>query len=177
MKKLMIFLFIAVFITGMIPAQERAERQRNINPPTRIAPPTRVSPPATRTIEGTLKLERGSVAVQSGETTYFVPMLTRYIGFINELREDVKVSIEGFLLRNFIQPVKVTIGDKSYDFNSHLMFGMQFFNFGNMRQNFNMRIPDPVPAPRQRPNMNRERHGVDHEKQRQNRRNYRSDQG
>ena len=174
MKKLMIFLFIAVFITGMIPAQERNERQR-INPSTRIAPPARVNPPATRIIEGTLKLERGSVAVQSGETTYLVPMLTRYIGFINELREDVKVSIEGFLLRNFIQPVKVTIGDKSYDFNSHLMFGMQFFNFGNMRQNFNMRTP--APAPKQRPNMNRQRPGVERENQRQNRRNYRSDQG
>lgn len=170
MKKFVIFLIIAVFIISMVSAQERSERQR-------------VNPQPLQTIEGTLKLDKGHVAVQSGDSTYLIPTLTRYIGFINELREDVKVSIEGFLLRNIIYPVKVTIGGKSYDFigaNPSLGmmgFGMMGFDgmlnnaLGQMRNNFfNRRVP--IPSPREKADTARE-------SLRQNRRNLqnRTEQG
>jgi hypothetical protein len=67
-------------------------------------------------VEGTLKLEKGFVAVESGDTVYLVPMLNRYIGFIGGLKEGGKVTVEGQGFRNMIQPLKVTIDGKSYDF-------------------------------------------------------------
>jgi hypothetical protein len=97
------FLFIAVLLTGSLYAQDRSDRQREVTPVT---------------IEGILKLERGIVAVESGDTVYFVPILTRYIGFIDELKEGEMISVEGFEFRNIIHPTEITIGGKSYDFPS-----------------------------------------------------------
>jgi hypothetical protein len=133
MKKFLIFLFAAVLAVGTVSAQDRNERQR-------------VNPRTPQNIEGTLKLEKGFIAVQSGESVYYVPMLTRYIGFINGLKEDAKVSIEGFLFRNIIHPVKVTIADKSYDFFApqfapRLKFGMQNYNFRFMHNYFKRNAP------------------------------------
>lgn len=107
MKKSVALLFIAILITGTVFAQDKAgrpnanNRQREIN---------------SVTIDGTLKLEKGSVAVQSGDSVYLVPLLNRYINFINGLKEGAKVSVEGINFRNFIMPKKVTIEGKSYDF-------------------------------------------------------------
>jgi len=94
-------MLIAVLIAGSIYAQDRNRERGN----SRIV-----------TVEGTLKLERGIVAIESGRTTYFVPLLTRYIGFINDLKEGTKVSVEGYSYRNVIHPVKLTIEGKPYDF-------------------------------------------------------------
>ena len=102
MKKI-IFLLIVVFLAGSLFAQNRGGLQRELNP---------------ITIEGTLKLERGVVAVESGDTVYLVPLLTRYISFINELREGEMISVEGYGFRNIVHPTKITIEGKSYDFPS-----------------------------------------------------------
>jgi hypothetical protein len=129
MKKFIIFLFAVIMAAGTVFAQERSERQR-------------VNPLTPQSIDGTLKLEKGFVAVHSGESVYYVPMLTRYIGFINGLKEDAKVSIEGFLFRNIVHPVKVTVADKSYDFMTPQSgFGMQNNNFGFMQNRFLRNAP------------------------------------
>jgi len=129
MKKFIIFTVIAVFTISAVSAQTRNERRR-----------TNPQAPQTQTIEGTLKLERGQVAVQSGDSVYLIPVLTRYIGFINELKEDARVSVEGFLLRDIIYPVKVTLGGKSYDFaGANTGFGMM----GMMNNFSNRRLPAP----------------------------------
>jgi hypothetical protein len=103
MKKIISFMVIAVLIAGTVCAQDKAprenSRQRDI-----------VS------VEGNLKLENGIVSVQSGDTVYRIPLLNRYIGFINGLREGAKVSVEGNAFRNFIMPKKVVIDDKTYEF-------------------------------------------------------------
>jgi len=96
--------------------QRQNEPQRNFN---------------TVTVEGTLKLERGLVAVESGETVYLVPMLNRYIGFINDLKEGANVSVAGYEFRNVIQPTKLTIGGRDYDFPAF----NQGPNFGNSNNN------------------------------------------
>jgi hypothetical protein len=140
MKKFIVFLFVAVLAAGMVSAQDRNERQR-------------AEPRTPQTVEGTLKLEKGIIAVQTDESVYFVPMLTRYIGFINGLKEDAKVSIEGFLMRNVIHPVKVTVADKSYDFFMPRMgFGMQNNIFGRMQY---MRNNRNAPGNWGRPNADR----------------------
>jgi len=100
-KKLFIFLLIAVLFAGTISAQTRKDRQSNSN---------------LITVEGILKLQKGFIAVESGETSYLVPILTRYIGFIEGMKEGTKVSVEGYAFRNILHPVKVTIEGKSYDF-------------------------------------------------------------
>ena len=76
--------------------------------------------PQTISVSGTLQLQNGVIAVASGNNTYFVPMLARYIGFIEGLREGAQISMDGFASGNYIQPTKVTIGGKSYDFSANV---------------------------------------------------------
>jgi len=124
-KKLTVFMIAALLIAGTAFAQpikeqreaelrdqqEKAQRQdRQRNQQNRQMQDNSVS------VEGTLKLEKGFVAVQNEESVYLVPMLNRYIGFIDGLKEGEKISIEGRGFKDMIQPLKVTIGEKSYDF-------------------------------------------------------------
>jgi len=106
-KRLAVFLFISALFAGTVFAQSRENRtDRN----------DRKSDVTKVTIEGVLKLEKGIVSVASGDSTYYVPMLTRYIGFIDGLKEGAQVSVEGSQIKDIIRPLKVTIGGKSYDF-------------------------------------------------------------
>jgi hypothetical protein len=70
------------------------------------------------TVEGTLQLQNGQIAVASGNTVYFVPVLARYIGFIDGLREGARVSISGYASGNILQATQVTINGKSYNFQA-----------------------------------------------------------
>jgi len=166
-KRLTVFLFIFALISGMVFAQgirepqgeelqginisQAGNEQRN----TRQERGNRQERPAQErsnraennrqgradtavTVSGVLKLQRGFVAVESGDTVYIVPMLNRYIGFINGLSEGTRVTVEGRGFRNVIQPVKVTINDRVYDFpaqNQRPAYGGQNFN----RRNENVR--------------------------------------
>jgi len=107
MKRLGIFLLAAVLFAGTVFAQDRNNRQDRDN---------RQRNNRIVTIDGTLQLEKGFVAVASGDSVYYVPMLTRYIGFIEALKEGTQVSVEGYEFRKFIHPTKVTLAGKSYDF-------------------------------------------------------------
>jgi hypothetical protein len=69
-------------------------------------------------VKGTLQLRSGMIAVADGNTAYFIPMLGRYIGFIDGLKEGAKVSVEGYVSGDYLRPSKVTINGKSYDFQS-----------------------------------------------------------
>jgi len=106
-KKLAVFLFISVLFAGTVFAQNKDNRLNRDD---------RKQGAAKVTVEGILKLEKGVVAVASGDSVYYVPVLNRYIGFIDGLKEGTKVSVEGAQFKDVIQPVKVTINGKSYDF-------------------------------------------------------------
>jgi len=112
-KKLITFLSIAFLLVGGIYAQERGTRQDRSDSQRQSA---NQRTNETVTINGTLKLEKGLVAVESGDTVLVVPLLNRYIGFINGLREGANVSIVGYRFRNSIMPTKITINDRTYDF-------------------------------------------------------------
>ena len=101
MKKLGLFLLVACLAIGTAFAQKE-EKSR--------------TPPETITVEGTLQLQNGMISVLSGETSFLVPMLNRYIGFIEGLKEGNKISVEGYARKNFLHPSKVIIAGKSYDF-------------------------------------------------------------
>jgi hypothetical protein len=130
MKKLFVLLMIVIMIAGTVSAQTIREQERNTAP----------QPGYNRdrfnnsvTVEGDLKLDKGFVAVESAGTVYYVPMLNRYIGFITGLKEGAKVSVEGHEFRNTIQPTKVTVDGKSYDFMDHGP------GYGYGRQNYQYR--------------------------------------
>jgi len=114
MKRFLVFLVIAFLIAGMVSA-EPIKEQRNSAP--RTAKEQKSDANSVK-VDGVLKLEKGFVAVESADNVYIVPMLNRYIGFITDLREGAKVSVEGYEYKNMIRPTKVTIEGKPYDFMS-----------------------------------------------------------
>ena len=67
-------------------------------------------------VEGTLQLQNGQIAINSGTAVYFVPSISRLIGFIDGLREGARVSVEGYVYGNTIHTTKLTIAGRSYDF-------------------------------------------------------------
>jgi hypothetical protein len=85
------------------------------------------------TVNGTLQLQNGFIAVAEGATVYFVPVLNQYIGFIDGLKEGSLVSVEGYASGNYLQPSKVIINGKSYDFQADLRRGMGRGRYGSMQ--------------------------------------------
>jgi len=142
MKKLTILLIATIIIAGAAFAQPvrdqrreaapQAERQREANPQMhrqaevrpqhqndnrRAVNPERIREAVPITINGTLKLERGIVAIQGqDDTVYLAPMLNRFIGFITGLREGANITVEGYQIRTIINPIKATIDGQTYDF-------------------------------------------------------------
>jgi hypothetical protein len=127
MKKLVLLAIIAFLTAGAVFAQ-RAEK-------------TRRHPPEAITVEGTLQLQNGMIAVAGGESVYFVPILFRYAGFIEGIKEGNSVSIEGFAFKNFLLPVKLAVGGKSYDFPAPGSFGHK------QRHGFEQRRIERPPMP------------------------------
>ena len=87
----------------------------------------------TVTVEGTLQLQNGQIAVSSGNATFFVPMLGRYVGFVEGLREGARVSVVGYASGNFLQPVQFTIDGRTYDL---LPAGPAYGGFGHCWDGF-----------------------------------------
>ena len=82
------------------------------------------------TVTGTLQLQNGTIAVTDENKVYYVPSLERYIGFIEGLKEGAQVNMEGYIAgnSNYIQPSKITINGKSYDFIANAQWGMPYSN-------------------------------------------------
>jgi len=150
MKRFLAFLVIAFLITGMVSAQPIID-QRNSAPKEKLEQPRNSPPPRSNrarednsvTVEGVLKLEKGFVAVESAGNVYIVPMLNRYIGFIPDLREGAKVSVEGYEFKNMIRPTKVTIEGKPYDFMSWDLVQAPGFGKQDFRPDNDRRAPVP----------------------------------
>jgi len=125
MKKVVIILIIVLMAVGTVSAQVRSGG--------------RGSPESVK-IEGTLQLYNGQFAVASGDNIYYVPMIGRYVGFIDNLKEGSNVSFEGYVSGNFLRPLKMTISGKSYDLSGPgagsaggPMGGRRMGDFGNRR--------------------------------------------
>ena len=52
--------------------------------------------PESLTINGILSLINGRIALQNGQTTYYVHGLERLLGFVDGLKEGAAVTLEGF---------------------------------------------------------------------------------
>jgi hypothetical protein len=78
--------------------------------------------PESVSVSGNLSISRGMIAITSGDTTYLVSGLNRYIGFIDGLKEGASVKLEGYARRSpqdekvkFLQTQKMTLNGKEYD--------------------------------------------------------------
>ena len=87
----------------------------------------------TVTVSGDLTLVRGALAVKSGDISYLVIGLSRYIGFIDALKEGASVSLEGTAISNprdtnikYLFASKLTIAGKDYE------VGVPWQAWGNM---------------------------------------------
>jgi hypothetical protein len=52
--------------------------------------------PESATVSGNLTIAQGMIAVVSGDTTWLVRGLNRYVGFIDGLKEGAQVTLEGY---------------------------------------------------------------------------------
>ena len=105
MKKIIFLALISFLLIGALSAQGRGFGW--------ASPPT--APEVIR-IDGTLQLQNGHIVLSTGSTVYFVPGLMRYIGFIDGLREGERIIAEGYAYNNILQPTKITISGRDYDF-------------------------------------------------------------
>ena len=101
MKKLCLALLITCLAIGTASAQNWGDGRGT---------------PQTISVTGTLQLRNGEIAVVSGNNAYFVPALTQYIGFIEGLREGAQISMDGFVSGNYLEPTRVTVNGRTYDF-------------------------------------------------------------
>jgi hypothetical protein len=100
MKKLVFTLIIAFLTINTVFTQNRGNQVGNSQ---------------SITVEGTLQLQNGQIAITDENTIYFVPVLNRYI---DRLREGARVSILGYASGNILQATQITINGKSYNFLS-----------------------------------------------------------
>jgi len=78
--------------------------------------------PENVTVSGNLTIAQGMIAVVSGDTTWLVRGLDRYVGFIDGLKEGAQVTLEGYAMsspRNdkikSLQVQKMTLNGKDYE--------------------------------------------------------------
>jgi len=78
--------------------------------------------PESVTVTGNLSISQGMIAVVSGDTTWLVRGLSRYVGFIDGLKEGAQVTLEGYTMpspRNdkikSLQAHKMTLNGKDYE--------------------------------------------------------------
>jgi hypothetical protein len=143
MKKIVLMCLLAALIAGSVFAQFNTQPNAPANPP--AATPT-------TTIKGTLGLSNGRIAVVSGNITYYVRGLERFVGFIDGLKEGAQVTLEGYAAparvegqkERLFHPVKLTLNGKTYEVGS-----ADFGNMtrGNMWQNRNGRGAGPQGGP------------------------------
>jgi len=80
----------------------------------------------TTTIRGTLGLSGGRISVVSGNITYYVNGLSRFVGFIDGLKEGAQVSLDGYAAAPTVEgqnyrafyPVTLTLNGKNYEVGS-----------------------------------------------------------
>ena len=119
MKKAFVVLILVLAAGGLVVAQAAPW-----GPPGYVQPQAQVVK-----VDGTLSIINGMVGIKSGGKTYYTPMLTRYAGFIDGLKEGAYVKVEGYEYPLAIAPeystimvTKLTVGGKDYDF-SQLAYG------------------------------------------------------
>lgn len=115
MKRIVLCAMLAFSVVALAAAQGWDRRGRGF-------PGVQPAPAEQVTVTGNLTLAQGSVAVKSGDITYFVPELLRYAGFIDSLKDGAQVRLEGAAVTvsqdgktKKLWVSKLNIGGKDYD--------------------------------------------------------------
>lgn len=134
MKKAVIVLVLALVAGGFAMAQPVGGPM--MGPYGRpLAPAYAQQPTETVKVDGTLTLINGRIGLKSGGKTYYTPMLGRYAGFIEGLKEGAFVRLEGYAYPLPAAPeyavlrvTKLSVSGKEYDFSQFAYGGMGGFN-------------------------------------------------
>jgi hypothetical protein len=109
MKRIWLCVFLAASMTVLVFAQGEKRWE------------PRAAPEKT-SVSGTLGIAKGSIALKSGDDTYSVMALNRFVGFIDGLKEGAQVNLEGYAFtvpRNaegkVFRVTKLTLNGKDYD--------------------------------------------------------------
>jgi len=119
MKRIIMITLLALSAAVMVFAQGPDRRnmgnRRNGDVPPRVAP-------VQTSVTGNLTIANGMIAIKDGDTTYVIPGLMRYVGFIDSLKDGAQVTIEGTVMSRQADakikrliPGKLTIGSKEYE--------------------------------------------------------------
>ncbi|MFZ2636182.1 MAG: hypothetical protein WAZ99_08275 [Rectinemataceae bacterium] len=127
MKKTIIALVIAIALTGAASAQAITGQNFGRG---YIASQSAATLEKS-TVEGTLELTSGGIAVKQGDNTYYVMGLNRLVGFVDGLKEGAKVKLEGYAFAVGTSKTEFTfhtltlgIGDRTIDLSQVGSFGM-----------------------------------------------------
>jgi hypothetical protein len=130
MKRICLCLFLAAATVGLVFAQGEKRRAPGAVPEKTV-------------ISGILGIAKGSIALKSGNDTYYVMGLNRFVGFIDGLKEGAQVNLEGYAFTSpqndegkVFKVTKLTLNGKDYDLDSAGNFAGSPGGFGT-RRNFN----------------------------------------
>ncbi|MDR0475925.1 MAG: hypothetical protein LBH43_19945 [Treponema sp.] len=120
--------------------------------------------PEKISISGVLGIAKGHIAVKSGDTTYYLTGLNRYMGFIDGLKEGASVKLEGYSrkIRNgdsdneaYMRVSQLTLNGKTYDletkFEGFMGNGGHRMDRHNRRNNLPLMNNRTMPSRPQRP--------------------------
>ena len=75
--------------------------------------------PVEQTLQGTLSLKDGMLALKADTTTYYLPGLQRLVGFIDGLKDGAKVTVKGYVNStdhgDIVHPYELDLGGKTYE--------------------------------------------------------------
>lgn len=110
MKRIIGFMFVALIAASGLSAQawNRAGVDTAVRP---------IESAESITVEGKLALVNGMIAIESGDTTYYVGGLNRLIGFVDGLEEGSRVKVEGYAFELPAAPEYVQLRAESLEFN------------------------------------------------------------
>jgi len=111
MKKLIVLVSLALAVTGMVSAQTGFPGGPWGRGGWEVAG-------ETTTVTGVIQIQNGVTVVVSGNTTYYVPVLMRYAGLIEGIREGAQISMEGFANLSMFMPTAFTVSGKQYDLST-----------------------------------------------------------
>ena len=133
MKKITFILIIAALAIGTASAQ-----------PWGTPRDLRGEIPQPTSIEGTLQLHNGHIAVAAENGIVYVPGLRRYVGFIEGIKEGERISVSGYAQGNTMHLTQFTISGKTHELTQAPSQGQRY---------------SPAPGPNQGGRQNYGHHG------------------
>ncbi len=129
MKRIATLIVVGIVAVSAASAQTWGPRG-NFGPAAGVGPAA-VQSLETVKVEGKLTLVNGMIAVKEKDKTYYVGGLNRLVGFIDGLKENASVKLEGYAIEvagapeyAHLRATKLTFNGKDYDLSNTFGRGM-----------------------------------------------------